>query len=57
MTVVGVGDLVLCKWFNRVNDFPQGLSLSNASPHKYGEHQIGKDTFPPDALELVKNNK
>lgn len=59
MTVVGVGDLIVCKWFNRVSDFPDGLSLSSAASahYWYCDHQIGKDTFPPEALELVKNNK
>ncbi len=59
MTVVGVEELITCKWFNRVSDFPQGLSLSStASAHyRYCDHQIGNHAFPSDALEIVKNKK
>jgi uncharacterized protein YodC (DUF2158 family) len=66
MTVISAGkNSITCKWFNRVSDFPEGLSLPNASSsnnkygasfnYKYSDHQIGKEIFPQDALEKIKN--
>ncbi len=57
MTVVTVGgDTIWCKWFNSAKDFPEGLSFgSNASNTniKFSFHQIGKEEFPPEALEKL----
>lgn len=58
MTVVSAGkNSIICKWFNKISDFPQGLSLSNtgSSKYKYCDHQIGRESFPEDSLEKIKN--